>query len=52
MEAANGANIEVAVIYDKYSDNNRKEIDKLSQYQFMNFSEMLDYIKQDLENNI
>ena len=52
VEAANRANIEVAVIYDKYSDNNRKEINKLSQYRFMNFNEMLDYIKQELKNNI
>ena len=50
VEAANKANIEVAVIYDKYSDYNREKINKLSQYQFMNFSEMLDFIKQELEN--
>lgn len=48
VEAANNANIEVAVIYDKYSDNNRNEINKLSQYQFKDFGEMLDYMKEEL----
>lgn len=47
VEAANNANIEVAVIYDKYSDSNREKINKLSQYQFINFDEMLNYIKND-----
>ena len=48
VEAANNANIEVAVIYDKYSDCNREEINKLSNYQFNDFSEMLAYIKEEL----
>lgn len=48
VEAANNANIEVAVIYDKYSDSNRNEINKLSQYQFKDFGEMLDYMKEEL----
>ncbi len=50
VEAANNANIEVAVIYDKYSDSNRNEINKLSQYQFQDFKEMLDYMKEELDN--
>lgn len=49
VEAANNANIEVAVIYDKYSNNSRDEINKLSQYQFKDFREMLDYMKEELE---
>lgn len=49
VEAANNANIEVAVMYDKYSDCNREEINRLSQYQFQDFSEMLEYIKDELE---
>ncbi len=49
VEAANNANIEVAVIYDKYSDVNREEINKLSQYQFKDFNEMLSYIKNELK---
>lgn len=48
VEAANNANIEVAVMYDKYSDFNREEINRLSQYQFGDFSEMLEYIKNEL----
>jgi len=52
VEAANRANIEVAVIYDKYSNCNREEINRLSQYQFMNFKEMIDYIKKELKDNI
>ena len=48
VEAANNADIEVAVMYDKYSDCHRQEINKLSQYQFNNFKEMLEYIKKEL----
>ena len=48
VEAANNANIEVAVMYDKYSDGNRDEINRLSQYQFSDFDEMLSYIKNEL----
>lgn len=49
VEAANNANIDVAVIYDKYSDGNREEINKLAQYYFKNFKEMLNYIKKELD---
>lgn len=49
VEAANNANIDVAVIYDKYSDCNRKAINKLCQYQFKDFEEMLSCIKRELE---
>ncbi len=51
VEAANNAGIEVAVIYDKYSDSNREEINKLSQYQFKDYNEMLNYIKDELGEN-
>lgn len=51
VEAANNAGIEVAVIYDKYSDCNREEINKLSQYRFKDYNEMLNYIKNELEDN-
>lgn len=51
VEAASNANIEVAVIYDKYSDCDRTEINKLSQYQFNDFNQMLDYIKKELEES-
>lgn len=51
VEAANNAGIEVAVIYDKYSDCNREEINRLSQYQFKDHNELLNYIKNELEAN-
>ncbi len=51
VEAANNAGIEVCVMYDKFSDCDRKEINRLSQYQFKNFEEMLSYIKNELEEN-
>ena len=50
VEAANSANIEVVAIYDKYSDNQREKINNLSQYQFADFEEMLNYIKDELED--
>lgn len=49
VEAANNANIDVVAIYDKYSDCDRERINKLSQYQFKDFNEMLEYIKAELE---
>lgn len=49
VETAKNAGIEVAVIYDKYSDSCREEINKLSQYQFKNHQEMLNYMKKELE---
>ena len=48
VQAAKNAGIEVAVIYDKYSDCNREEINKIAQYQFKDFDEMLNYIKNEL----
>lgn len=50
VEAANNANIEVAVIYDKTADKDREEINKLSQYQFNDFNEMLDLIEKERKN--
>ena len=47
VEAANNAGIDVAVIYDKYSDTDREKIEKLSQYSFSGFKEMLDEIKSE-----
>ncbi len=45
VEAANAAGIDVAVIYDKYSDGNREEINKRVQYKFSNFEEVFNYVK-------
>lgn len=41
VQAAVNAGIDVAVVYDKYSDENRKVINELSQYQFNNFEEII-----------
>lgn len=49
VEAANNANIDVISIYDKYSDYNREEINKLSKYSFNDFKEMLEYIEQEID---
>jgi len=50
VEAANAAKIDVVAMYDKYSDCNREEINKLSKYQFKNFKEALKLIKEELQN--
>ena len=49
VEAANNAGIEVIVLYDKYSDADREEINKLSNYHFNNWNEILEIIKAELE---
>lgn len=49
VEAANNAKIDVAVIYDKYSDGNRKKINELANYRFDDFKQMLDYVKSEIE---
>lgn len=48
VKAANSAGIDVAVIYDKYSDCNREEINKLSQYNFKDFNEIIEFAKQEI----
>lgn len=50
IEAAKNAGIDVVAIYDKYSDSDREEINRLSKYRFNDFLEMLKYIKEELEN--
>ncbi len=49
VEAAKNAGIEVVVIYDKYSDGNRESINKLADYKFDDFKQMLEYIKKEIE---
>jgi len=39
----------VISIYDKYSDYNREEINKSSQYRFNDFKEMLEFIKKEID---
>lgn len=48
IEAAKNAGIQVAVIYDKYADEDREEINKLADYKFQNFAEMLEQIKKEI----
>lgn len=49
VQAAVNAGIDVAVIYDKHSDSDREAINRLSQYQFSNFEEMINRVKSELE---
>ena len=52
VQAGVNAGIEVAVIYDKYSDCDREEINRLSQYHFNNFGEIINRMKDELELGI
>ena len=45
IEAAKNAGIEVVAMYDKYSEQDRKSIEEMADYQFENFEEMLTRIK-------
>lgn len=47
VQAAKNAGIDVAVMYDKYSDCDREEINKIAKYQFEDFDEILNYIKNE-----
>lgn len=48
IEAANNAGIEVIALYDKYSDADREEINRLANYHFDNWNEIFEYIKNEL----
>lgn len=48
VEAANAAGIEVAVMYDKYSDGNRMKINEKAQYKFNDFEEVYNAIKKEV----
>ena len=52
VQAGVNAGIDVAVMYDKYSDSDREEINRLSQYQFSNFGKVIDKLKEELEFNV
>ena len=43
--AAKAAHIDVAVIYDKYSDDDREEINSLADYTFADFGEVIKLLK-------
>lgn len=48
VEAANAANIDVGVMYDKYSDKNREKINEIAKYKFDSFKELLNTLKEEL----
>lgn len=52
VQAGANAGIEVAVVYDKYSDSDREEINRLSQYQFSNFEEIISRVKTELDQDV
>lgn len=49
VQAGVNAGIDVAVVYDQYSNSNREEINRLSQYQFSNFEEIISRVKTELD---
>lgn len=52
VQAGINAGIDVAVMYDKYSDGDRDEINRLSQYQFNNFKEIINQVENELEIDV
>ena len=40
MEAAQNADIDAAVIYDRYSDSEREQINRIADYRFDNYDEL------------
>ena len=44
--AAKNANLKVIVMYDKYSDKNRDEINKLADYKVNDFKELLSLFEE------
>ena len=49
IEAAINSGIDYIVMYDKFSDGNREEINKLSKIKFNNFKELLEKIEEELK---
>ena len=52
VQAGVNAGIDVAVMYDKYSDGDRDEINRSSQYQFNNFKEIINQVENELEIDV
>lgn len=48
VEAAKNAGIEVAVMYDKYADGDREQINRMADYKFDNFKQLLEKIEEEL----
>lgn len=44
--AAKNANLDVIVVYDKYSDKDREKINKLADYNVANFKEQIEIFKE------
>ncbi|MDD3341031.1 MAG: HAD family phosphatase [Bacilli bacterium] len=49
VQAGTNAHIDVAVVYDKYSDGDREEINRLSNHQFSNFDEIIDVLQEEFK---
>lgn len=48
IEAAKNAGIEVVAIYDKYSNNDRDKINELSNYQYNNYTEIIETLEREV----
>ena len=46
--AARNAGIDFAVIYDRYSDADRKQLDQMTPYQFGDWEDVLSIIRRDI----
>lgn len=51
MQAAKNAGIQVVVMYDKYSDGEREEIQKLADYQIDNYFDVIKLLEEKREVN-
>ncbi len=49
MEAAKNAQIEVVAVYDTYSDEDRKEISQLADYQIRDFFEVVEILEKEFK---
>lgn len=50
--AAKNANLNVIVIYDKYADKDRKEINKLADYNVDNFKQLIELFKKERRDTV
>lgn len=51
VQAAKNAGITVAVVYDKYNDKDRQEINKLADYKFENFEQLIDFLETENQSS-
>ena len=49
LEAAKNAGIECAVVYDKYSDEDREKINAIADYKLNNFNEAIKKLNEEVE---